>query len=109
MSGYTPGQHHRRSIRLKGYDYSQTGTYFITISTKGRACSLGGIVGGQMIVNAAGQIVEKCWKDIPAHFLHVKLDEFVIMPNHVHGILSIIESVGAKNFSPLPRWDRKRQ
>ncbi len=59
-----------------------------------------------MIVNAAGQIVEKCWKDIPAHFPHVKLDEFVIMPNHVHGILSIVESVGAKNFSPLPQHQR---
>jgi len=55
-----------------------------------------------MVLNDAGFIAEKCWNEIPAHFPHIELDEFVIMPNHVHGILSITAAVGAKNVSPLP-------
>ena len=86
---------------MKGYDYSQEGAYFITICTQDRVCLFGDIVDGKMWLNDKGQHVEKCWHEIPVHFPNVALDEFVIMPNHVHGILVIDDIVGAKNFSPL--------
>lgn len=94
-------QHHRRSIRLKGYDYSRSGAYFVTICTHERSCLFGVVVGGDMRLNDAGRIAEQCWRDIPAHFPHVQLDAFVIMPNHVHGVLWIVDNVGAKNLSPV--------
>ncbi|MDW8181915.1 MAG: transposase [Anaerolineae bacterium] len=99
---YDPNRHHRRSIRLKGYDYTQPGAYFVTLVTHERAHLFGAVVDGAMQLNEAGRIAEQCWKAIPHHFPHVTLDVFVIMPNHIHGILWIIQTVGAKNFSPLP-------
>jgi REP-associated tyrosine transposase len=96
----------RRSIRLQGFDYSQVGTYFVTICTQERACLFGDVLNGDMRLNAAGRIVEQFWLAIPIHFPDVVLDAFVVMPNHVHGIVIIIDrAVGAKNFSPLPRKD----
>lgn len=100
---YNPKKHHRRSIRLKGYDYSQAGLYFITICCKNKACLFGSItLGGEnltptMILNNAGKIAEECWLDIPKHFPNVILHEHMIMPNHKHGI---IELVIEKNVQP---------
>src|SRR5512146_2828735 len=95
--------HHRRSIRLRDFDYSQAGAYFVTICTYERACRFGDVVDGDMRLNEAGRIVEQCWAAIPIHFPDVVLDAFVVMPNHVHGIVIITrKTVGAKNFSPLP-------
>ena len=103
MTPYDPQRHHRRSIRLPGYDYTQPGAYFITIVTHEQAHWFGRVVDGKMKLNAFGRAAEQCWRAIPDHFPHVRLDEFVMMPNHVHGILWIVETtVGAKNFSPLP-------
>jgi len=79
----------------------QDGAYFVTVCLKDRACLFGDISDGNMVLNDAGMMAEKHWHDIPANFPHIELDEFVIMPNHIHGILSITASVGAKNFSPL--------
>lgn len=84
---YDPYRHHRRSIRLKGYDYTQAGMYFITICTYERTWLFGEVSGEEMRVNAFGEIVQRCWAEIPQHFAHVALDAFVVMPNHVHGIL----------------------
>jgi putative transposase len=84
---YTSRKHHRRSIRLKGYDYSQSGAYFITVCTKNRSPLLGTIVNGEMRPSPIGEVSEKLWDEIPHHFSDVQLDEFVIMPNHVHGII----------------------
>ena len=95
---FDPEKHHRRSIRLKGYDYAQAGAYFVTICTQHRACLFGEVVNGQMQLNDAGRFVEQCWLDIPHHFPHVELEAFVVMPNHVHGIIVITDPVGAKNF-----------
>ena len=97
---YSLDQHRRRSIRLSGYDYSQNGAYFVTVCTKNRE----GLF-GEMRLNDAGNIACQCWKDIPLHFPHVGPDGFVIMPNHIHGILFINDIVGAKNFSPLRHPD----
>ncbi len=94
--------HRRRSIRLPGYDYTSAGVYFITICASGKECLFGVVENGQMRLNDAGRIAAQCWHDIPLHFPHAELDEWVVMPNHVHGIVMIDDGkVGAKNFSPL--------
>lgn len=87
---YDPEKHHRRSVRLRGYDYSQAGAYFVTICTPDRDCLFGDVADGVMRLNDAGRVVERCWHEIPIHFPHVELDEFVIMPNHVHGVIVIV-------------------
>lgn len=78
---------HRRSLRLQGYDYSQAGAYFITVCTHNRACLFGEIVDGTMHENQAGQAVREAWQALPERFPGVDCDAFVVMPNHVHGIL----------------------
>jgi len=113
MTGAVAGKYHRRSIRLAGYDYSWAGAYFVTICAHDRICQFGDIMNGEMRLNDAGRIVERCWREIPAHFPHVELDEFVIMPNHIHGILVITNTlgtndniVGATHASPLQQTNR---
>ncbi len=96
-------RHHRRSIRLKGYDYSQEGAYFVTIVTWRRDFLFGEIVNGEMILNEHGQIADECWREIPNHFPHVELGAYVIMPNHMHGIILINDDVGARHASPLQK------
>ena len=81
--------HQRRSLRLAGFDYGREGAYFVTICTHDRTCLFGEIVNGEMRLNVAGQVAATCWLDIPAHFPHVRLDTYTIMPNHVHGIIWI--------------------
>jgi putative transposase len=100
--------HHRRSLRLKGYDYTQTGAYFVTIVTKDRECSFGEIANNEMQLNECGALTAKCWHEIPQHFKSVALGAWVVMPNHVHGVLVINANVGggipvgARHASPLP-------
>ena len=79
----------RKPNRLKDYDYSKTGLYFITICTKGRQEYFGNISNGIMQLSEIGTVVEEDWRDIPLHFDNVEIDEFVIMPNHIHGIIAI--------------------
>jgi len=93
-------RYHRRSLRLKGYDYSQAGAYFITICTKNRECLLGEIKNGEIILNEYGEIARKEWIKSQIIRKEMKLDEFIIMPNHIHGIV-IIDHVGANGRSPL--------
>lgn len=87
---YDPAKHHRRSIRLKGYDYSQAGLYFITICTHNRVCLFGKIENGKMILNDAGRMVENEWLKLPEHFKNIALHEYVVMPNHFHAIMEIV-------------------
>ncbi|MGE0824886.1 MAG: transposase [Candidatus Binatia bacterium] len=100
MIAFDPEKHHRRSIRLKGYDYRQAGAYFVTIVTHGRECLFGNVVDGGMALSERGKIVQRCWDEIPVHFPNVQLDTFTVMPNHIHGIIVI---VGATHASPLPQ------
>jgi REP element-mobilizing transposase RayT len=86
---YNPEFHHRQSIRLKGYDYSQSGAYFVTICSWQRECLFGKIANGEMILNEYGEIIMKCWDTIPSYFMNVRCDEFVVMPNHIHGVIFI--------------------
>jgi putative transposase len=90
-------RHHRRSIRLKGYDYSLAGAYFVTISTQDRVCVFGDVVAGVMRLNEAGRMVSTEWDTLLARFPGVDLDAFVVMPNHIHGIIVFATwvSVGA--------------
>jgi putative transposase len=80
---YDPDKHDRRSIRLKGFDYSSPGAYFITICTQHRECLFGEIVDGVMTFNRFGKMVANHWANLTKYHAHVQLDEFVIMPNHV--------------------------
>lgn len=105
-SGPQAKKHKRRSIRLKGYDYAQSGLYFITLCCQHRAHLFGEIRQGEMILNDAGQIADACWKAIPEHFPHAVLHEYVVMPDHVHGVIEII--VGAEKFPPPPMNDRAK-
>lgn len=91
---YDPRIHHRRSIRLGGYDYSQAGAYFITVVTQERKSLFGEVVNGEMRLNRYGGIVQKWWEAIPEHFPDVELGAFVIMPNHAHGIISLFDCRG---------------
>ena len=92
MNKYNPDVHHRRSIRLKGYDYSQSGLYFVTICVKKRICLFGEIDNAKMILNDAGTMIKKWYYEIENKFLDIKCFEMIIMPNHFH---CIIKNVGA--------------
>ncbi len=87
--------HHRRSVRLAGYDYTNPGAYFVTILTHQRCLLFGDVVDGCMHASALGRIAEACWREIPDHFPAVESGAFILMPNHVHGILIIHDRVAA--------------
>mgnify|MGYP000107575884 CR=1 FL=1 len=87
---FDPEKQHRRSIRLKGYDYSQAGAYFVTICTKDRLCLFGEVLDGEMRLNDAGRMVWDIWNDLPNHYPGVAVDAFIVMPNHVHGIIILV-------------------
>jgi putative transposase len=88
---FDPKIHHRRSIRLQGYDYSQAGAYFVTIIAWQREMLFGEVVDGTMNLNRHGLIVRDAWFDLPNHYPHAELGVFVIMPNHVHGIVVFVD------------------
>lgn len=92
-----PLSHHRRSIRLKRYDYAGAGAYFVTMCTYKRECLFGEIVDGKMVLNAFGKIMEAEWLQTQEIRPNIELDEYSIMPNHVHGIIIINETVGARH------------
>src|SRR5437867_3880492 len=80
----------RRSVRLPDRDYRQPGAYFVTICTKDRARTFGTVVSGSVRLSSEGEIARDCWLAIPRHFPNVRLDAFVVMPDHVHGILIVL-------------------
>lgn len=88
---FDPKIHHRRSIRLKGYDYRQAGGYFVTLVTQGREMLFGDVVNGTMILNDFGKIVAETWQWLETQYPYVALGEWVVMPNHFHGIIFILD------------------
>ncbi len=107
---YNPEKHHRRSIRLKGYDYAQPGAYFITICVRERECTLGDVADGKMVLSGFGQIAAKSWQWLAEQYPYVTLDAWVVMPNHLHGIIVINDNDcrGASRCAPTePRIKRK--
>jgi putative transposase len=90
MGGYDPEIHQRRSIRLKAYDYAQPGSYFVTINTHLRVCTLGVVDGETVSLSVAGKIVAREIDRLSERFPGVQIDASVIMPNHIHAIISIV-------------------
>ena len=88
MMKYDPKIHHRKSIRLKNYDYSQTGLYFITICTQNRLHLFGEIVDDAMVLNDAGAMIENEWIKLSQRFNDIEIQQYVVMPNHIHGIIN---------------------
>lgn len=95
MNRYNPTVHHRRSIRLKGYDYSQAGLYFITICCQDRIHRFGDVVNGEMVLNDAGKMVGKWYYELGNKFMDIRCHEMIVMPNHFHCILENVGTVGA--------------
>jgi putative transposase len=94
--------HKRKSIRWKEHDYAYEGAYFVTICTSRRRSYLGDIVNGEMNLSDMGRIADQCWQEIPKHFDNVQLDEYKVMPNHVHGIVMITDSVRTRHAASQP-------
>jgi REP element-mobilizing transposase RayT len=106
MPKFDPQKHHRRSIRLKGYDYSSVGAYYVTIVAWQRECLFGEVVNKEMILSSYGEIVQKWWDEIPIHFPNVETGAFIVMPNHIHGIIFMMERRGTASYSqgiPVPK------
>jgi putative transposase len=95
----------RHSLRLENYGYDQPGGYFVTTCTFGRENLFGEIQDGSMRLNRYGEIVRECLKSIPEHFDNAEVDQFVVMPNHVHSIV-VIMNVGARHAVPVPSLER---
>jgi putative transposase len=87
---FKPDIHHRKTIRLHEYDYSQAGFYFVTMCTQNRVLLFGDIVDGVMVLNGAGMMIETWWNELPQKFVDIRLDEYVVMPNHMHGVIEIV-------------------
>ena len=96
-----PTTHRRRSLRLPRFDYTQQGAYFVTICTRNRACLLGDIVEGRMHLSEAGRLAQAVWEDLPHHYPHVQIDVWVIMPNHMHGIVILAEAQATEDDMPV--------
>ena len=112
---YDSKKHHRRSMRLQGYDYAAAGAYVVTLVAHERAHVFGEVVDDVMVLNEMGRVAEGCWAAIPHHFAHVELDACIVMPNHVHGIVVLLNegsraaaegidglSLGRSIAAPLP-------
>ena len=91
---FDPVIHHRRSIRLKQYDYTRTGAYFVTACAQNRECFFGEFVDGVMRLADVGEMIQKIWQELPEYYAGVGIDVFTIMPNHIHGII-VLNHVGA--------------
>ena len=89
-------KHYRRSIRLPEYDYGQAGAYFVTIVTKDRASLFGEVVNGKMWLNVGGRIIQAVWDELPDHYPGVECDAFVVMPNHIHGVMVLVDGGGVE-------------
>ena len=96
---YNPQKHNRRSIRLKGYDYTKAGSYFVTICVNNRLCLFGEIIEYEMNLNDAGKMVKKIWQGIPQYYPNFDVDFYIVMPNHFHGIILMFKEndVGASH------------
>ena len=107
MNAMNPSRRNRRSLRLSDYEYGTTGAYFVTVCTKDRIPLFGEIDHSEMRLNEFGNIVTACWFDLSHHFPNIQLDTFIVMPNHVHGLIEITDEfsetpVGAQHAAPVP-------
>jgi putative transposase len=96
---YDPDRHHRRSIRLKDYDYAQAGAYFVTLCIHQRRLILGHIDSGIFYPSPAGLLIQTLWAELPQHYPGIALDAFTLMPNHLHGIILLQPTPGSPNLT----------
>jgi putative transposase len=109
MVKFDPQKHHRRSIRLKGYDYSQAGAYFVTIVAWRREFLFGEVMNKEMGLSKFGLVAKQQWEKLPKRFLNIELGAYMIMPNHMHGIIEIINGRGmAGNLNNLDGESSRR-
>lgn len=87
---FNPDLHHRRSVRLRHYNYTNAGAYFVTICVQNRECLFGDVVDDEMRLNDAGKMVQSVWDELPSKYPGVEIDQFIVMPNHVHGIVVLV-------------------
>jgi putative transposase len=97
---FDPAIHRRRSIRLRGFDYSSPGGYFVTVCTREQLPLFGEIIRSEMHLNEAGIMASHAWSELPLHYAHVSMDLFVVMPNHIHGIIVLLERGQARGPAP---------
>jgi REP element-mobilizing transposase RayT len=103
---FSPSKHSRRSVRIKGYDYSSPGAYFVTLCVNRRKCTLGRIAVNEIRLSSIGRNVKQYWEGIPDHFPQVLLDEFIVMPNHMHGIIIITDTPCRGTACRAPTTDK---
>ena len=104
---YNPKIHHRRSIRLKNYDYASDGAYFMTICTQHKEYMFGNIIDGKMVLNSAGEMIKKWLFELKNKFKDIELDEYTIMPNHIHLIIFIMNTVVGADLCVSPEYGTK--
>ena len=102
MHKFDPAIHHRRSIRLKGYDYSQAGLYFITVCVQNKECIFGNVVDGEMVLNDSGKIAYNEWLKTAELRQNVQLHNFIVMPNHFHTIFEITHKINVGAYCIRP-------
>ena len=100
MPPYDPEIHHRRSIRLHGYDYRSDGTYFITLCTVDRSCRFGRVVDGEVVLSEECRIVDATWRWLASNHEYIQLGSYVVMPNHLHGIIARVADEGGSRTAP---------
>ena len=94
------GAPRRKPTRLTGYDYSSYGGYFVTICSHEKRCLFGKVLNDAVVLSALGRLVNEHWLAIPRHYPHISLDQYIVMPNHLHGILMIVQETGGSSASP---------
>ena len=99
---YDPKIHHRKSIRLKDYDYSSDGAYFLTICAQNKEYRFGNVINGKMVLNLAGEMIKKWLCELENKFKNVELDEYIIMPNYIHLIIFIMN--GTHDIPQIVQW-----
>ncbi len=95
-------------MRLRNYDYANPGAYFVTICSLQKECLFGDVINVEMKLNEYGIVLHECWHNLINHYFHIELDEYIIMPNHMHFIINIMDTVGA-GFKPAPtsiNWEQ---
>jgi putative transposase len=100
MPPFDPEIHHRRSVRIPGYDYSAEGMYFITICVDGRRCLFGDVVEDVLELNDVGRVIDATWRWLAEQYDHVELGPYIVMPNHVHGIILLTSGEGVSRNAP---------
>jgi putative transposase len=106
VNHYNPDIHHRRSIRLQDFDYTQPGMYFLTFCTQDMECLFGEVIENSVILNTFGEIAKEEWLKTPVIRKYVALGEFIIMPNHVHAMLEILDVGATRRVAPNAHLDQ---